>query len=559
MSASTQPTSLRVRVGTWNVATKNVQDKNIPLFDLSYWLTPPLSLPVSTSICQQLHQHQSIHPIIPHMATETKDALKKADENEPDIVVVGFQELLPQVTAALLPSTQRSHWLTGTGQNKRLGDAYIHGLEPWIWMVQNALRCSSSSSSKEKSTSIQQSVIDDSNSTHTSYRVAFAGRSVAIGIAVFVKHEIVVSRIGWGAVGTGLAGFYGNKGTAAISLDVTTLDNQVHSLCFMSCHLGAHQGEGRCIWRNQEMSSILDTLVMDDITVSANEKRQTTLSQPVVFGTSSNGTGSTLNGIRMVGDHNHIWLFGDLNYRLSGTKKNGGRWAIDDGPVSEIPERSDVLKLVHDGDISGLLCMDEVSCIRGHRYGALGLFDEQPIRFLPTYKFKMDEHYSIQPCAILSNDGDELPRLSCTCMVGGVPAGISKSFSTTRLPAYCDRILHAGCSISGNGYWSEPGYSLSDHVPVCADYLLHPLVLPSISDATAQPDCVKSKDCSGYDADYGHRLNLYRAGKRATTHFAMHNLVLWKRFQRVGYVNRHWISLFVFTALLRFLYRAYII
>ncbi|KAH6587412.1 hypothetical protein BASA61_006302 [Batrachochytrium salamandrivorans] len=544
-----QTDSLKVRVGSWNVATKSLQEKDRHLLDLTHWLSASSTEKHAPSVCPT----QSMQ--------DTCDS--------PDIVVVGFQELLHQGNAALLSGVQYSHWAAihphhsvdssiPTGPpDRRYGSAHIDGLEPWIWMVLDAL--SKTHGPRVDGDAATPTDQDSHQLAHHPYRVVCAGRHTAIGIAVFVRHHLAITRIGWGSVGTGLAGCYGNKGSAAVSIDVVSTKGKIHSLCFMDCHLGAHEGEGRCIWRNQEMSSILETLVMEDIYICSDmrttRKDLSSLSDELPDNKGVVHVGPILpRRVRMAGDHDALWLFGDLNYRLMGTKINGGRWGIDAGVVIEKPQRCNVLELVRCRDIARLLQMDEVSFLRHHRHGAMGLLDEQPIHFLPTYKFNMGSHGEWQSLIGHGKEGSSRPlQPPCRLSTDGAPADISSSFSKKRLPAYCDRILHAGRGVSGKGYWSKHEYSFSDHVPVCADY--HVMACEESLPKPVFLGYLTNDDANGHGGRSRHR---YQLGQDATWSVSLRCRILWRRAQRIERVNRHWAGLVMLAVGIRFLYQMYI-
>ncbi|KAH9249295.1 hypothetical protein BASA81_012968 [Batrachochytrium salamandrivorans] len=274
--------------------------------------------------------------------------------DSPDIVVVGFQELLHQGNAALLSGVQYSHWAAihphhsvdssiPTGPpDRRYGSAHIDGLEPWIWMVLDAL--SKTHGPRVDGDAATPTDQDSHQLAHHPYRVVCAGRHTAIGIAVFVRHHLAILALAGDRLE--LSCYSGQQRSAAVSIDVVSTKGKI-------------------------------------------------------------------------------------------------------------------------------LLMDEVSFLRHHRHGAMGLLDEQPIHFLPTYKFNMGSHGEWQSLIGHGKEGSSRPlQPPCRLSTDGAPADISSSFSKKRLPAYCDRILHAGRGVSGKGYWNpatdinldkmQPGVYLSD-------------------------------------------------------------------------------------------------
>jgi hypothetical protein len=112
------------------------------------------------------------------------------------------------------------------------------------------------------------------------------------------------------------------------------------------------KGESHCIVRNQQADHIIDNLILVPIIASSPK-----CSLP----------------------HNHdiIWLFGDLNYRLRGDKKD---WAINysfffnQKPL--MPRRLEVLEWIQDYNFSSLMGRDELAHLRAFKHSSLGSFEE---------------------------------------------------------------------------------------------------------------------------------------------------------------------------------------
>ena len=356
-----------VLVGSWNVATHTPTTKDIPDLNLVNWLEKSLS-------------------------------------PAPELIVLGFQELLPQMWAAIQPTFQEAYWIDGV----RTGHTFIDNLEIWYHIASDA--------------------IQQIHGQGASYQPLWMGRRAAIGMIVFIKQGIVAKSLSSGCIGTGLGGFYGNKGDffniGAVGLSVELksekYNDKLLSCCFISSHLGPHAGEQECIWRTMESQHIIESLIFKPC----------------------NGYGQ---GYCFPRDHDMIWFFGDLNYRLKGDKE---LWAIDGKKSVELPKRSQVLEWIRDNNINALLEHDELIHLRKHGFSLIGKFDEPPIKFLPSYK--------------LITKSKQIPRL----------------YSTSRLPAYCDRILYTqrtehmnmGCLY----YDRIQGYTWSDHDPVIALFHFDP-------------------------------------------------------------------------------------
>nr|AAW25638.1 SJCHGC03873 protein [Schistosoma japonicum] len=120
--------------------------------------------------------------------------------------------------------------------------------------------------------------------------------------------------------------------------------------------------------------------------------------------------------------HDVIFVFGDLNYRITGLDSDSVR------------------RLIHQNNFVGLLKNDELSKELNSRKIFQG-FREQKITFAPTYKFDIN-------CQTYD------------------------SSEKYRIPAYCDRIIWYGRGCVPIAYRSHPSYICSDHKPISGYFLV---------------------------------------------------------------------------------------
>ena len=156
-----------------------------------------------------------------------------------------------------------------------------------------------------------------------------------------------------------------------------------------------------------------------------------------------------------------IWYFGDLNFRMKGTKTN---WAFGPSPTKAheiLPKRSEILALIEKNDIDLLLEKDELSFLRKAKQGVLSQFSEAPINFLPSYKLQTKKIRKVKNDPPLEGSRKD------------------REYSSKRLPAYCDRILFYSDSrhaVTSLHYTRISDYSWSDHDPVVGMYHLEQVI-----------------------------------------------------------------------------------
>lgn len=189
---------------------------------------------------------------------------------------------------------------------------------------------------------------------------------------------------------TGFGGYYGNKG--AVSLRMSLYGAGVS---FVVAHLAAH--DAKLQERINDYNSIVDR--------HHYKSRK----------------------YRRIFDHDVVFWFGDLNFRLNG-----------DDSTEEIQDD------IKTGRLRQLLDLDQLSRVRASGQ-AFGLLNEWTPDFPPTFKF--------------------------------IPG--TRNYNSQRRPAWCDRILwrlqsfddaEMALQLNQLNYLSHPEYLISDHKPVSAEF-----------------------------------------------------------------------------------------
>ncbi|KAH9511630.1 hypothetical protein DERF_010077 [Dermatophagoides farinae] len=209
-------------------------------------------------------------------------------------------------------------------------------------------------------------------------------RLIGMMLIIFAAREFrqFIKNVAAETVGTGILGKMGNKGGVAIRFELHDT-----SICFVNCHLAAHVEQFER--RNQDFREINSRLQF-----------------------------MNLKTPKRIYDHDQIYWFGDLNYRIMTS------------------DTDYVKKLLNLQEFDKLLAIDQLrnqmlekNCFQG--------FNESIIRHMPSYKYNTG-----------TNEWD--------------------SSEKRRPPAWCDRILWRGENIHQTVYRSHPELKDSDHKPVSA-------------------------------------------------------------------------------------------
>ncbi|TRY55113.1 hypothetical protein DNTS_034530 [Danionella cerebrum] len=206
---------------------------------------------------------------------------------------------------------------------------------------------------------------------------------------------------------TGLGGIWGNKG--GVSARMTVFG---HPLCFLNCHLPAHM-------ENTEQR-------MEDF--------ESILQQQQFEGQASSG----------VLDHDVVFWFGDLNFRIDDLDMQVVKGAIDNNKLSVLWEK-DQLNLAKDNE------------------PVLEGFHEGPLKFPPTYKFDVGtDTYDTSGKKRKPAWTDRI--LWRTKPIAETSNNLSKCSSLSGLTT--------GTRVSQHFYRSHMEYIVSDHKPVSSIFTL---------------------------------------------------------------------------------------
>uniref|UniRef100_A0A1B0FC32 Inositol polyphosphate-related phosphatase domain-containing protein n=1 Tax=Glossina morsitans morsitans TaxID=37546 RepID=A0A1B0FC32_GLOMM len=217
-------------------------------------------------------------------------------------------------------------------------------------------------------------------------------QGMLINMWVQPKHISHIRQIETQNTKTGFGGLWGNKGAVSIRLSLYGT-----GVVFVASHLAAHDEKLR------ERVEDYDQIV-DNHHYKAPKYRN-------IF------------------DHNFVFWFGDLNFRLD---SHDSVW--------------DIRNAVEQGRLDELYQLDQLKLVR-ETGNAFSLMEERKPNFPPTFKF-----------------------------IEG-----TSDYNLKRRPAWCDRILYrlqapdypdVQLNVQQLSYKSHPEYTLSDHKPVSAEFLI---------------------------------------------------------------------------------------
>ncbi|KAG7489119.1 phosphatidylinositol 4,5-bisphosphate 5-phosphatase A-like [Solea senegalensis] len=208
---------------------------------------------------------------------------------------------------------------------------------------------------------------------------------------------------------TGLGGYWGNKGGVSARMSVFG-----HTICFLNCHLPAHMENSD--QRMEDFESILQ--------------------QQQFEGQASTG----------VLDHDLVFWFGDLNFRIDDLEMQVVKSAIDNNKFSILWE-NDQLNMAKDSET------------------VLDGFHEGPLKFPPTYKFDVGTNtYDTSAKKRKPAWTDRiLWRLRATAQASATVGGGKRDSMSG---------LTSGTKVTQHCYRSHMEYTVSDHKPVYSIFTL---------------------------------------------------------------------------------------
>ncbi|KIW04718.1 uncharacterized protein PV09_04451 [Verruconis gallopava] len=300
---------------------------------------------------------------------------------------------------------------------------------------------------------IEESVAVASSSKGVAYAKVAVHNVGMTAAMVFVKSELssTVTSVETAGVGVGWLAM-GNKGGVGIRLTVGGAE-----LTFVAMHLAPM--EGMVLRRNQDWQDICRGLVFDG---DAKAASRGTEREPLLLA----GAGRPASGLYK--PKNHIFLFGDLNYRTSHLSPAPLAYKTFPQPASPSDSPSDRVPL------PDLLARDQLTQERLEGRVLHG-FSEAPITFPPTYKYSHVRSSQPGPQAAKAGSPAAEGDSDAATAAAVVQEPSTWTWARHRWPSWCDRILfYPPVGITPGMYTALPLLPSSDHRPVALHVTLDP-------------------------------------------------------------------------------------
>ncbi|KAM0254401.1 hypothetical protein ACHAQJ_006804 [Trichoderma viride] len=241
-----RPCTIRVKVGTWNVAACTGTDK-----DLASWFTEEFEIGKTVSnldISRDAPPRRSTRS-----GNEKFEPIRSGNGEAFDLYVLGLQEVVD---------------LNRTGEY--MSRLYVDNgpMEKWTAAVEAAIP--------------------------QGYQLVVSEQMTGLLLLIYASPTIAptISNVSTQQVGTGLLGYFGNKGAVATRLML----GETTKLLFVNSHLASGAGSADLDRRCWDVGQILSKTQFD----------------PVVISGVSDDDGDK------IGDEDYAFWFGDLNFRLDG-------------------------------------------------------------------------------------------------------------------------------------------------------------------------------------------------------------------------------------------------
>ncbi|XP_053466504.1 inositol polyphosphate 5-phosphatase K isoform X3 [Ictalurus furcatus] len=334
----------------------------------------------------------SVHPQRALSVAGTADTKPQSDEDFRVHIITW------NVGSAMPPDDITS--LLGLNVGDGNTDMYIVGLQEVNSMINKRL--------KDALFTDQWSEVCMDTLSRFGYVLVTSQRMQGVLLLVFAKyyHLPFIRGIQTENTRTGLGGIWGNKGGVSARMCVFG-----HAICFLNCHLPAHMENTEK--RMEDFESILQQQQFE---------------------------GQAAMGVL---DHDVVFWFGDLNFRIEDLEMHAVKAAIDNNKLSMLWEK-DQLNMAKDTE----------TVLEG--------FQEGPLKFPPTYKF--DVGTNTYDTSGKKRKPAWTDRILWRMRPMALASNVSKRSSVSGLTT--------GTRVTQHFYRSHMEYTVSDHKPVSSIFTL---------------------------------------------------------------------------------------